>query len=152
LSVEGCIPDTPELSAFPLHYALNAMWDNLDAWVVKRIPPPHASLLTLKPERDGLDLVKDALGNVIGGVRSPYVEVPTATWYGSRDGPGRCQRIGYSVGFDAATLKSLYPTHSAYVRKIEASVERLREERWLTAEDARTILQDARAAAVPGPT
>ena len=43
-----------------------------------------------------------------GGVRTPYLEVPTATYYTSTKGPGICGNLAHSEPFPWAKLESLY--------------------------------------------
>ena len=152
-SFAGCRPDTYGLSEFPLNYVLDAMWQNLDDWVVSKKPPPAGTRLVLeKASSDlgtGVATKKDKYGNTLGGVRTTAVDVPTATWYSSRGGPDRCMRVGYDVPFDKATLEKLYPTHEIYVQKVAAAAERLRAQRWLTPFDAQEIIAEADNAAIP---
>ena len=46
----------------------------------------------------------DEFGNVTGGLRSPFVDVPTSTWFGSATGASFCFIAGHEVPFDQATL------------------------------------------------
>ena len=148
-SVVGCVPDTQELSDFPFYYVMDAMWQNLDDWVVKGVLPPPGKYLTLVPGGMGPVTVKDANGNAIGGVRTPAVDVPTATWHSSRGGLESCMRVGYGERFDSQKLHSLYPTHADYVRKVSDDVHELQAGRWLTSLDAQHIIDQANAADVP---
>ena len=71
-------------------------------------------------------IVRDAHGNAKGGIRLPEVEAPTATVDGGANtgaqepAPGGARNFCFLFGrtrpFDAATLKSLYPTHDAFVK------------------------------------
>ena len=56
---------------------------------------------------------------------------------------------GYREPFNAAQLKSLYPTHQEYVAKVRASVTDLVNARWLTRQDGERIITAAAAAPVP---
>lgn len=142
-SAKGCFPEDAGLSDFPLRYVLDALWQDLDEWVTRKAPPPHGKQLTLSSDSAGVTTIKDEHGNAIGGVRTPAVDVPTATWHSSRRGPDRCMRVGYSVPLDQATLLRLYPTHANYVRQVTADVRRLVKDRWLTATDAKAVLAEA---------
>jgi hypothetical protein len=86
---------------------------------------------------------RDEHGNARGGIRLPEVEAPTATLDGLRNdvaqaAPGAqnfCFLFGRTVPFDAATLKKLYPTHDAFVRKFSSAVDAIvRDGYWLKPE------------------
>ncbi len=136
-----CEPEIP-LSDHPaLKYAYNAAFANLDQWVRKGTPPPHGERLVVK---DG-SLVTDQAGNGVGGVRSPYVDVPVATYYTTSPGPGTCRELGHTSTFDWARLDALYGSYKNYASKVAQSVDRLVKERWLTESDGRRIKAEVNA-------
>jgi hypothetical protein len=127
-------------SRFPNGPAFNAIWHNLDLWVRKGIPAPRIDQIKVE---DGKPVL-DALGNVTGGVRSPYIDVATSTWYGNSTGASFCRIAGHEVPLDAARLKELYPTHESYVNAVEADVAKLVAERELIREDGEEIIAEAK--------
>ena len=132
-------------SRFPSSIAFDAAWRALDEWVRKGIPAPHADPIRVENGKPVLDEV----GNVMGGVRSPFVDVPTATWFGSSTGTSFCFIAGHEVPFDSAHLKQLYPNHKAYEREVAADVTRLNKERWITRADSVELMEGAKRANVP---
>jgi hypothetical protein len=150
----GSIASAPPFSAFPLHVVVDAAFSNLDAWVRAGVPPPHASRLTV--ENPGVwppRATRDQYGNPIGGVRTPAVDVPIATYVErGRGGSGYPDGVyaGYDIPFSPTTLKTLYPTHQDYVAQVRADVRELLEQRWLTSYDGDWLRAQAQAAAVPG--
>ena len=64
-----------------------------------------------------LAVVLDDDGNAVGGVRTPFVDVPVATLAGVGNTPGFCSLFGTTVPFTQAKLSSLYKSHSAFVAK-----------------------------------
>jgi hypothetical protein len=125
---------------FPLRYILNGAYVNLDNWVRRGIAPPRASRLEIT--NTGLptaDFVYDAHNNVRGGVRTPYVDVPFATY----------PNAGDAMPFDKTVLSQLYKSHNDYVNKVTASVRELLKDRWVTDADANKILSEAVEAKVP---
>jgi len=145
-----CRPSDAPISTFPVRYVFDGAWRNLERWVRAGIPPPRATFVQMtRVNTSDRTTVLDGLGNAIGGVRTPYVDVPTATWRGNRDGPGGCMLLGYSIPFNRERLGALYASHSEYARKVFADVERLQSQRWLTPADANEIVTEARAASVP---
>ena len=111
----------------------------------KGIPAPHADPIRVENGKP----VLDEFGNVTGGVRSPFVDVPTATWFGSSTGTSFCFIAGYEVPFDSARLKHLYPNHKAYERQVAADFAKLTNERWITRSDGVTLMEGAKRANVP---
>jgi hypothetical protein len=132
-------------SRFPSSIHFDAAMSNLNLWVRYGLKPP--------PGRD-INVVNgapvlDQFGNVTGGLRSPFVDVPTSTWFGSSTGPGFCFIVGHEVPFDQATLQTLYPTHGTYVRGVIRDVHSLVEQRYLTLADGLKLIHEAQASNIP---
>jgi Alpha/beta hydrolase domain len=125
--------------------ATKAFIGNLDRWVRGDIAPPRAAPIRVE---NGAPVL-DEHGNVVGGVRSPYVDVPTATWFGSATGASFCFIAGWERPFDAAKLQALYPTHGAYVGKVVRSAGQLVADRFLTPADGVALIREAAAADIP---
>jgi hypothetical protein len=149
ISLAGCDPESPPVSDFPLHYVMDATWQNLDGWVKRGIPPPRAEPLRLETAGGVLQAKKDSYGNAVGGVRTTALDVPVARWSPSRAGSYRCTTIGYAEPFDAARFRSLYPQRQDYLDAAAKSLRSLKKQRWLTAADAAEALRDANAFAPP---
>lgn len=150
----GCMPRDVQPSDFPVRYLFNGAWRNLDNWVRRGVVPPRGEPLELKRDVTASFVpdqafVEDEHGNAQGGVRTPYVDVPTARWVGAKSGPFRCLFYGYKIMFDAARLKALYGTHADYVTKVKASAAALESQGWLTPSDAAAIVREAEHARVP---
>jgi len=150
LPATQCTPpglsDPQPRSRFPLGMIFNAVWQNLDRWVTTGELPPKAPLIARG------DDALDTHGNVLGGVRTPLVDVPTSTWFGNAGERATsliCYLAGYEAPFDAEKLRSLYATHDDYVTKVTASVDALVEQRFLTSFDGERIVSEAKLAAVP---
>jgi hypothetical protein len=130
--------EVPEYE-FPFHYILNGAFANLDRWVRKGVPPPRAERLAVTGEYPNVAFVLDDYGNVKGGVRTPYVDVPIATYNSD----------GNVVPFDRQLLKQLYPTHEHYVKKVIKHTDTLLKNRWIIEVDARAIKEQAIQAHIP---
>ena len=141
-----CEPRNVTPGDFPVRYVFDAAWANLDAWVRERRPAPRAAPLELKASPTTLPpeeaFVVDGNGNAKGGVRTPYVDVPTARWVGAKSGPFICLFHGYKFPFDGAKLQQLYGSRAGYVKSVRASVTSLVTQRWLTAADGAKIAQE----------
>jgi hypothetical protein len=87
----------------------------------------------------------DGHGNILGGLRTPAVDVPVATLSGQpQAGSLYCAFFGQTTPFTAAQLKALYPTRLAFVKAWDADVARLVRQRELDPADG--ILLDRAAA------
>jgi hypothetical protein len=117
----------PINSAPQHHYVAMAALAALDRWVATGKAPPKAPRLTLEPAAkagEAPKLALDANGNARGGIRTPWVDAPTArlSGFGNTGGP-----FGFLVGttapYDTATLARLYPGGKAdYLKKFDASL------------------------------
>jgi hypothetical protein len=141
-----CDPDIP-LDVVPIMpYAFNAAFLNLEQWVRKGIAPPRAPRMELKDAgTPQASVVTDQAGNGVGGVRTPYVDVPIATYIPTSTGPGNCREMGHKVDFDAARVRTLHGNEKEYASKMSQSVDKLVKERWLTEADGRKIKQSLSA-------
>jgi hypothetical protein len=122
---------------FPLRYILNGAFANMDLWVRQGTPPPHTEPIEVID--DCSTFVFDEFGNTLGGVRTPYVDVPIVT-YPPADNP---------IPFDHELLKELYGNHGNYVNQVVREVNELVKDRWVTKEDGEKIKTEAAHSEVP---
>src|SRR5262249_31544351 len=98
---------------------------------------------------------RDAFGNALGGVRTPFLDVPTATYVPTdtvahmTTFSGFCILYGYSVPFGEDTLQSLYRNHGDYVSQVAGASKRLVRDGFWLGPDARDVRQQAVHSAVP---
>ncbi|HEY7334688.1 MAG TPA: alpha/beta hydrolase domain-containing protein [Bryobacteraceae bacterium] len=130
-----CNPDVPLGNDPLLKYSYDAAFLNLDQWVRKGTEPPKADRIQVK---DGA-IVLDEYGNGMGGVRSPFVDAPVATYFTTSPGPGTCAELGHTANFNAAQLKKLYPDAKSYSSKVAQSINQMAKERFLTEPDAKRL-------------
>jgi hypothetical protein len=136
------------VNSAPHHAVVKAALSALTRWVRDGVVPPQSPAIELGADPAAPDpIVRDARGNAKGGIRLPEVEAPTATIDGGANtmateapaGAGRnfCFLFGRTKLFDAATVKSLYPTHDVFVQQFGAAVDALvKDGYWLGAEGA----------------
>jgi len=104
----GMKVNTPINAGPQQHYVLQAALAHLDRWAAGGAPPPEAPRLELGGGE--VPLALDALGIAKGGVRSPWVDAPTAALSGfGQSGTDFAFLFGTTRPFDAATLARLYP-------------------------------------------
>jgi hypothetical protein len=132
-------------SRFPSHIFFDAFLRNLEEWVEAGIAPPHSDPIVVQNGQP----VLDAFGNLIGGLRSPFLDVPTSTWYGSSTGASFCFIAGHEVPFNEAQLLELYPSHGAYVNQVARDISDLVRDRFITRSDGSTLMTEAAQADVP---
>jgi hypothetical protein len=150
------------MTDFPMEYFMSGAFSNLDAWVRSKTTPPKVSRIELNPPpKDAkpkwppsVPVKLDKYGNAVGGVRSPYVDVPTGTYnvFSTPANPESglfCALVGYKLPFKKELLTELYPTHDSYVTKVNAQVDRLVKARLITKSDGQRIKDEAAKAAVP---
>jgi hypothetical protein len=139
--------DTP-INSGPQHFVLKAAVHALDRWVRGDGAPPIAPRLEVSG--DPAQFVHDDLGNVVGGIRTPAVDVPIATLSGlGQTGGSFCRIFGTTVELDAETLADLYPTHDAYVDAVSESADSAVAAGFIRPADAELIKQAAEEADVP---
>jgi hypothetical protein len=144
------------LTDFPLEYIMNGAFANLDAWV--RDPqghtPPSADRIEGR-EQCPTCIALDDYDNALGGVRTPYLDVPIASYYVHStpfvEGRGICGLMGYKVSLDCEDLLDLNCicivgfcfSCNRYVPKVEDAVEELVQDGFITAEDGERIISEA---------
>lgn len=96
-------------------YTLDAAYLRVHEWILDGTAPQSFEPIAIE---DGAQLL-DEYGNVLGGVRLPEMEVPTARYIARPDQP----QAGYTVRFSEAELTALYPDHKDYVTKVTAAAE-----------------------------
>ena len=105
----------------PQHFAVNAAISALDGWLRTGVAPTPADRFVFD---DTAALIRDWVGNALGGIRSPYVDAPIAALSGEgQTGSLFCSLYGTTKLFDSATLASLYPDHETYVKAVRGSVD-----------------------------
>lgn len=132
----------------PQHWVAKAAFTHLVDWVTEGTPPPHADRI----RSDGTDLHRDDHGIVLGGVRTPDVDVPVATLSGAPGaGEGRdfCRLLGSTIPFDDATLQSLYPMKQAYVDAFEDALDEAIRAGYVRKSDRAAYLARAAAVTIP---
>ena len=107
----GMKMDSPMNSGPQQHYVLQAALDHLDRWAAGGAPPPSATRLELASAADGAStFALDAQGNVRGGVRTPWVEAPSAVLSGlGQTGAEFAFLFGTTRALAADVRARLYP-------------------------------------------
>jgi hypothetical protein len=139
-------------TTYPYRYYANAAYEAMTKWVTRGTKPARVRGINQTNLRHPTTktVKRDRFGNPLGGVFSPYFEVPIAT-YNVIDEPASagCFFNGWSDPFSHRVLRQLYPTHANYVRKFtQAARHAVRLGVW-TRTDAQQAVREAKKAAVP---
>jgi hypothetical protein len=142
-SLLGC--STP-INTGPQHIVVQAAFAAFTKWVEHGTPPPTPQPFTLKSLHPTV-LAVDKNGNVIGGVRTPAVDVPVATLSGStpKGTSAICQLFGETLPFSPTTLTSLYGTKAHYLALYKADLDRAIAQGYILPADRTQLLQHAEA-------
>jgi Alpha/beta hydrolase domain len=142
--------DTPINAGPQQHYIGQAAFDALVTWAAGGPQPPQAPRLELDAAQQ---LVPGEHAIARGGIRTPWVDVPTATLSGvGQTGAGFTVLAGRTVPFDQPTLDRLYPGGRAdYLSRFETSLDTAIAAGYLRPQDRPEILALA-AASFPHPT
>lgn len=155
------------LSTMPSQAYWSVSLDHLFRWVDEGIVPPRADRIWLdrNVENDGSQMVLDEHGNPFGGIRSPYVDLPTAKYTagnvaadplpsevsdyvaanGAQGATIMCRLSNYQYQFDAKTLEALYDSPREYRQAFEDRLDELEAEGWSLPLYRDMILADAAA-------
>lgn len=134
----------------PGHWVTKAAIDALNRWVITGEAAATAPLITLNANET--DFEYDSYGNVEGGIRTPYVDAPVATFSGEGSaGDVFCGLFGTTALFDQAALDILYPTNAAYVSAINEATDAAVDAGFLLEADAQLIKARAPASGIGAP-
>ena len=136
--IKGCA-NYPLWSAVPMHKALNAAFDHVNAWAGGGLPPPPGK--PMERDANGVSLRHDSQGRTFGGVQLAEYAFPTAHSLGFLNpGPGFCRNGGHHRFYGKDELKALYPDPNAYVRGvIQITMQNLKDGYILGYDAAETV-------------
>ena len=153
------------ISRFPLAAYMSVALNHLWHWLDQGTLPPHADrfYVDFNTEKDGSLLALDDYGNVKGGIRNPYVDVPAAKFgvpnsgaeppiknphpfIAARGEAAQSQLCGlanYQINFTPAQLKRLYKDKRHYQAKVQQRYDELMKEGWALPVYRSVVLADA---------
>ena len=146
----GMIHCNTPVNSGPLHYVLNAALNKLIRWVRTGKAPKSAPRLDVSAGPP-ITIQRDQHGNALGGIRTPWVDVPIATFTGLQSGGSiLCLIFGTTTLFDAPTLAALYPTHKAFTSAYDKALKRAVKKGWILEPDAKLIKKWAAGSNIGG--
>ncbi len=148
---ETCLPHGDE---YPRRYIDDAAFQALKDWMLHGHPAPTFPSDAFTPAAGAVDapfgsttnFQHDAHLNTLGGIRSPVLDVPVATYIGPT-----CALFGETIPFTSVQLAQLYPTHGSYVDRMVASIQSAVAAGSMLPVDATDLMQRACASSIGGP-
>jgi hypothetical protein len=147
-SIIGCT--TTPVNDGPQHTVVQAAFAAFTKWVDDGTPPPSPAPFKLSSTNPAT-LALDSHGNVIGGVRTPAVDVPVSTLSGAAPAGASklCALFGSAVPFSPGTLTSLYQTKSNYLVAYTVSLDKAIKGGYILPADRATLLAQAQQVQIP---
>lgn len=154
--VPGIIDCGIPINSGPQHFVVSAAYSALQNWLTSGVPPASAPRMSVAGTPPAY--VLDTHGNVLGGIRTPYVDVPIAKLSANgqaggidgleNSGSSFCFLFGTTTMFDNTTLQSLYPNHTSYVAAVNAATDSAVAKGYLLEADGSLIKQSAQASTI----
>ncbi len=138
----GC---TTPINTGPQHEVVQAAFAALEKWVVDGTQPARPPPFRLSSQNPPT-LALDSDGNVIGGVRTPAVDVPISTLSGAAPAGASliCSLFGSTTPFDSSKLVTLYGTPANYVQAYTTSLDKAIAGGFILPADRAGLLDSAR--------
>lgn len=129
---------------YPYEFVFAAAFRNLFVWVREGVPAPTSQKLVRRPDGDS---EKDAFGNTRGGVRTPFLDLPTcrySKYCTLKDDPTKQRDFwGHVEPFSPALLRELYGSLEHYRELAERRTDELVAQGYLLACDREEIVEKA---------
>lgn len=138
--VEGSCESLPPFSTVPAGLVVTAAVDSVREWITTGTEAAPSTNFT----RDADDaLVRDAAGQVEGGIRLAEFAAPTADIVAVNGETFPCSISGYHRFLTAEELTARYGTHAAYVDAVRAASQTAVEDGYLLPADAEATIAAA---------
>jgi hypothetical protein len=153
------------ISRFPMAAYMSVALHHLWQWLDKGTAPPHADRIYMdyNTDGDGSLMALDEFGNVKGGIRTTYVDVPTSKigvpnsgaeppiknphpFIAARGEAAQNQLCGlanYQIAFTSSQLSRLYKSRKEYQAKVQQRYDTLMKEGWALPVYRAVVLDDA---------
>jgi hypothetical protein len=153
------------ISRYPLAAYMSVALNHLWQWIDKGTVPPHADrfYVDYNMDKDGSLLALDEFGNVKGGIRTTYVDVPMAKYGVPNSGAEPpiknphpfiaargeaaqnqlCGLANYQINFMPDQLKKLYKDPKTFQAKVLQRYDELTKEGWALPVYRSVIAEDA---------
>jgi hypothetical protein len=146
----GALGCTNEINTGPQHVVVQAAFADFSRWVTHGTEPPSPAPFKLSATTPAT-LAVDQHGNVIGGVRTPAVDVPVSTLTGAAPAGTSviCSLFGTTTPFSPQKLAGLYGSKANYVSRYTKDLDRAIADRYLLPADRSQLLSQAQEVQIP---
>lgn len=131
------LPEGGRWSLFPNSHVYAAVLEYLVAWAEEGTAPPPSQLLQTEGDTD--EIVRDRFGNAVGGLRTPFVDVPTSRLIAATPVGRPSWYHGSELPLDPATLTDLYGSPEGYRRRVSAALTQAVDAGWYRPVDAEDV-------------
>jgi hypothetical protein len=153
------------ISRYPLAAYMSVALSHLWQWIDKGTVPPHADrfYVDYNTDKDGSLLALDEVGNVKGGIRTTYVDVPAATYGVPNSGAEPpiknphpfiaargeaaqnqlCGLANYQINFTPDQLRKRYKDPKTFQARVLQRYDELTKEGWALPVYRSVIAEDA---------
>jgi hypothetical protein len=119
----GVDPECGSSSSFPTEAFLRAGLIRLIRWAEDGVAPPSSSRIELAVAGEVSEAAVDGVGNAIGGVRSPFVDVPLSNYKVHAESGGMFMLTGDERPLPRHVLVQRYETEENYMEQFTASLD-----------------------------
>jgi hypothetical protein len=123
---------------------MKAALSALNTWISGG-PAPATAPRFVVDDQNPPQYVRDANGQILGGIRTAAQDAPIAANAGIGSGPWFCGPSGNHVDFTPAQLCQRYGNHARYVTRVKAIVNTNVRNRVLLPEEAHKTIEEANA-------
>ena len=135
------LPEGAHWSTFPNSHVYNALLEMLSSWATGETVPPASRLLETEGGTD--TLVRDAVGNARGGLRTTYTDAPLSRLVAATPMGRPSWYHGNETPLSPAVLAERYVDADGYRRTHSRVVDRMLGEGFLLPEDAEQLRLEA---------
>ena len=127
------------INDIPMEYYICGLLDKLHIWACEGKAPEIVEPM----RRCGKDLLRDEHGNAIGGLRTPFVDVPIATYIASNpdDPEGICGKMCF---FPKDKVCRMYGSIDCYLERFEEYTQYQMEHGWISTTDGKKMIEWSR--------
>ncbi|WP_430592196.1 alpha/beta hydrolase domain-containing protein [Humidisolicoccus flavus] len=135
------LPSGANWSSFPNTHIYNALLELLAEWAEGTASPPPSQVLETIGETD--EIVRDDVGNAVGGVRSTHTEAPTSTLVAATPMGRPSWYHGNETPLTDDVLRKRYGSVAGYRSEFGRALDKLLDQRLLLPTDAEELRLDA---------
>ena len=119
----GVDPECPSSSSFATDAFLRAAAVRLIRWVEDDVAPPSRARIELDVAGEVSTPSHDEFGNALGGLRSPFVDLPLSTYKVHAESGGMFMLTGDEIPLAHDTVVEQYQTLESYLQRFRVALD-----------------------------